>query len=145
LTLLKVNLVLVPLKCKIFYLTFFNFFSPGVVSKVNKNIAKVTRAVKVAPELSKILLEELEGATKIGDLIKNTEKLKDVNEIGKKAHEKKWEHAYDIVWNSIKAEERVGKSGKDAKALSDHKKLAKKAVKDLGKKKKGEEDAQKKK
>jgi hypothetical protein len=67
------------------------------------------------PELSKKLKIELEGGTVLTELIKDVNKLKEVDIIGKKSLDKKLVHAWDIVWDNIKNEERVGKNGADAR------------------------------
>jgi hypothetical protein len=84
-----------------------------MVSKLSKNIANVKAATTVCPEIAKELSSTIMQSKDIGNLLKDTEKLNEISEIGKKANKDRKVHAYDISWHYLPQGEKYGSGPMD--------------------------------
>lgn len=78
---------------------------PGMLSKLSKNVAKVKAASLLCPDIAKELTATIAQVKDVADLLKATEK---VDEVGKKCHKEKKTSAHEIVFLTLKPEERFG-------------------------------------
>jgi len=77
-------------------------------------------------------------------ILKDTEKFKVINEVGKEAHKEKRTQSHEIAWHTYKPEEREGKTALDGLHAYTNKKEQKKALKAEKKKEKETQKSTKK-
>lgn len=116
--------------CKILKLK----FSSATVAKHKRNCDKLNKAAKIADDLQKLLNEYITQCTDIGMLMLDKEKIKVVDDIGKKASQDKQNSITDITWKYVPAADKSASSASDAKDVINQKKVERAKIKEEHKK-----------